>query len=276
MTISASTTDLLKIAKKGAAARRKGGLKTVASTGHLLNRNRISFGSNSILVFEKQIADHDEDHKNTVWFSHKEMEAIRNDVRSSVKRGELDRGLESRSRDTRIQHTASILKVHREHRRWGITNDGECLHLLSRAMSHDDIALAQKLASVDSHEALQEHLSTPETCLTRTSSKLALDNFQRTMHAQKGKSNTPTCARLHSQNLEMRKKEALAALNGDLRNLPRRSGSRWNGDTSSSGRETSNATYARKIPLDMEKPNIWQAMAMRKQERRVAGVAGVA
>lgn len=166
----------------------KGGMRRQKSrsTGNLAGVTRnISFGSNKTMVFQKQIDNDDEEHKNSVWFSHKEMKGIKKDLRESIKKGDFSRGLEQyqgggSSREKRESHTRAILRLQQQQRNAGIQND-ESMGIMSRALSKEDLQKAQALASKDSVQAFQEHSKTPATCITRTSSAKALDNFRKNM-----------------------------------------------------------------------------------------------
>lgn len=133
--------------KNSPKAGKKGGMKT----------NRISFGNSQTLLFEKEVED--DAQKNAVWYSQKEMKNIRKDLKTSIKKGEISRGLEPYEGDMgietkmkRLNHIRSILDLQREQQVKGV-NDEKGLHMLSRALSSDDIRQAQKLASMDSTEA---------------------------------------------------------------------------------------------------------------------------
>jgi hypothetical protein len=162
-------------------------LKASMSTGSL-KRNKISFGEVKTLVFEKEIAGHDEDHKNSVWYSKQEMKSIRKDLKKSIKKGEISRGLEQyqgdfgeENKQKRLNHIYSILDLQREQQEKGIQDD-RGFQMLSRAMSADDIGRARRLASMDSREAFQEYQKT-NNHIIRTSSRNALDNFRKTIHS---------------------------------------------------------------------------------------------
>ena len=170
--------------KEGAERKTRGGLRRLKSksTGEI-RRNRISFGASNTLIFEKQIED--EAHKNDVWFSDKEYQDIGLNLLAKDNKLETTRGLESfekgsGARGKRRAHQRAILQLQTQQRQTGVKDD-QSFHLLSRAMSGEDMRNAQALASVDSSQALQEHLKTPETCITRTSSTKALDNFRKNM-----------------------------------------------------------------------------------------------
>jgi hypothetical protein len=122
-----------------------------------MKKNKISFGNSQTLLFEKTIED--EEQKNAVWYSNKEMKTIRKDLKSCIKKGEITRGLEPYEGDMgletkmkRLNHIRSILDLQREQQAKGVVDD-KGLHMLSRALSSDDIRQAQKLASMDSTEA---------------------------------------------------------------------------------------------------------------------------
>ncbi|CAB9524315.1 expressed unknown protein [Seminavis robusta] len=239
--------------------------KSVNSTG-ALQRNKISFGGTETLVFEKEIGD--QDHKNAVWFSDKEMKAIRKDIRSSVKKSEITRGLEchadtKETRFKRQQHRQGILNLHREQRRVGMEN-AETLHYLSRATSADDLNRALRLASMDSTQAFQEHLQTPKTCITRTSSGKALDNLRKTINVSKL---TP-----YSANKSTSALSRLNRIGG-----PGGIGGSGNPLLMTSG----NATFAPSKPMNRKEPNmLLEAMAKKGNPRTkrptVNGVAAVA
>lgn len=161
-------------------------LKASSSTGSL-KRNTISFGEVKTLVFEKEIAGHDEDHKNSVWYSKQEMKTIRKDLKKSIKKGEISRGLEQykgdfgeENKQKRLNHIYSILDLQREQQEKGI-QDEQGFQMLSRAMSADDIGRARRLASMDSREAFQEYQKT-NNHMIRTTSRNALDNFRKTIN----------------------------------------------------------------------------------------------
>ena len=171
--------------KRAPERKTKGGLRRPQSksTGDLLRRNRISFGTSNTRIFERQIED--EAHKNDVWFSDKEYQDISTNLLAKDNKVETTRGLESFEKDSgargkRRAHQRAILQLQTQQRQTGIQDD-HSFHLLSRAMSGEDLRNAQALASVDSSQALQEHLKTPATCITRTSSTKALDNFRKNM-----------------------------------------------------------------------------------------------
>ncbi|CAB9507637.1 expressed unknown protein [Seminavis robusta] len=171
--------------KASLSPKMKSGLKSSQSTG-CLKRNKISFGSPQMLVFEKDIDNEDEEHKNSVWYSKKEMKSIRKDLKKSIKKGEITRGLEqyegdmgTENKQKRLNHIYSILDLQREQQEQGIQCD-KSLQMLSRAMSADDIGRARRLASMDSTEAFSEYTKT-QSSMIRTSSRNALDNFRKTV-----------------------------------------------------------------------------------------------
>ena len=162
-------------------------VKASMSTGNLsLTRNKISFGEVKTLVFEKEIDGQDEHQKNAVWYSKKEMKSIRKDLKKSIRKGELTRGLEQYDGDfgeenqqKRMNHVYSILDLQREQQQKGIYDD-EGIQMLSRTMSVDHMAKARRLASMDSIEAFHEHQKIRNRIL-RTSSQDALDNLRKTL-----------------------------------------------------------------------------------------------
>ena len=158
-------------------------LKESMSMGSM-KPNKISFGEVKTLVFEKEVDSHDEAHKNAVWYSKNEMKSIRKDLKKSIRKGELTRGLEQYEEDfgdetklKRLNHVYTILELQREQRERGIYDD-KGFKMLSRAMSADHIAKARKLASMDSMEALHEHQANNNPII-RTSSRSALDNLRK-------------------------------------------------------------------------------------------------
>ena len=128
-----------------------------------MKKNKISFGSSQTMLFEKELED--ESHKNAVWYSSKEMKNIRKDLKTSIKKGDISRGLEPYEGDMgletkmkRLNHMRSILDLQKEQQAKGV-KDEKGLHMLSRALSSDDIRQAMKLASLDSNEAFSVHKS---------------------------------------------------------------------------------------------------------------------
>lgn len=175
---------------RGGLSTRSSGMKGSKSMGQL-KRNKISFGDTSTLLFEKDIDDDDEEHKNAVWFSKTEMKSIRKDLKKSIKQGEITRGLEqyegdmgAGNKEKRLNHIYSILDLQKEQQDKGIQCD-KSLQMLSRAMSANDIGRARQLASMDSTQALTEYTNT-NSHVIRTSSRLALDNFRKQMDQKSG------------------------------------------------------------------------------------------
>lgn len=127
------------------------------ATGSGMTKNRISFGNSQTLLFEKEVED--EAHKNAVWYSKGEIKSIRKDLKTSIQKGDISRGLEPYEGDMgletkmkRLNHIRSILDLQKKQNAKGVQDD-KGLQSLSRAMSSDDIRKAQKLASMDSTEA---------------------------------------------------------------------------------------------------------------------------
>jgi len=126
-----------------------------------MKRNKISFGTSSTVVFEKEIED--EEHQNAVWFSQKEMKGIRKDLKKSIKKGEITRGLEHYEGDMgktnkqyRLNHIRQILELQAEQERSGVKDD-KGFALLSKSLSADNLRKAQLLASRDSSDAFAEY-----------------------------------------------------------------------------------------------------------------------
>jgi len=126
-------------------------------------RKNISFGNNQTLLFEKDIENDDEEAKNTVWYSKKEMKSIRKDLKKSIKKGEISRGLETYAGDfgaenklKRINHMKSILALQNAQKECGI-QDEMGLQSLSRSLSADNLRKARQLASLDSTQAFEEY-----------------------------------------------------------------------------------------------------------------------
>lgn len=152
--------------KSNLSSSKLSGLKSNLSSGKLsgkgkdagMKKNRISFGNSHTLLFEKDVED-DEQSKNAVWYSQKEMKTIRKDLKTSIKQGDISRGLEQYEGDMgletkmkRLNHIRSILDLQKDQQAKGVSGE-KGLHQLSRALSSDDIRQAQKLASKDSTEA---------------------------------------------------------------------------------------------------------------------------
>ena len=163
-------------------------IKVSVSTGSLKG-NKISFGEVRTLVFEKEIDGHDQDHKNTVWYSKEDLKSIRKDLKKSIRKGELSRGLEKYEGDfgkenqkKRLHHVYSILDLQRQQQEKGVYDDDE-FQMLSRTMSASHIERARRLASMDSTEAFHEYQKTTNHII-RTSSRNALDNFRKTLSVQ--------------------------------------------------------------------------------------------
>ena len=132
-----------------------------------MKRNKISFGNSSTVLFEKEIEG--EEHQNAVWYSQKEMKTIRKDLKKSIKKGEISRGLEqyegdmgAKNKQDRLNHIRKILELQDQQDRSGVKDD-RGFASLSRSMSADNMKKAQMLASRDSTDAFAEYknLNTP-------------------------------------------------------------------------------------------------------------------
>lgn len=162
-------------------------LKKQNSTPSLsLRPNKISFGNNDTRVFEKEIED--ERHRNECWFSEDEMNGMRQNIRTKVRRGQIERGLEchadSSRRNKKLDHIYAILSLQHKHKQ-NMAAGGDLqkgLSLMSRAMSLEDMRKARDLAKNDSSQALLEYQKMGEDeVMKRTSSRNALDNLKKAL-----------------------------------------------------------------------------------------------
>jgi len=126
-----------------------------------MRRNKISFGASSTVLFEKEIEG--EEHQNAVWYSQKEMKTIRKDLKKSIRKGEISRGLEqyegdmgTQNKQDRLNHIRRILELQDQQDQTGVKDD-KSFSLLSRSMSADNMKKAQMLASRDSTDAFAEY-----------------------------------------------------------------------------------------------------------------------
>jgi len=134
------------------------------STGGM--KKNISFGSNTTRVFNEKISDNQ---KNALWYSAKDYQNIKQNMKLSYRKEGYQRGLETfksresiESRSDQVKlHVQQLLELQREHQELGLKDD-KGLSMLSTSLSRDNLKKAQKIATKDSTDAFSQ-LAADET-----------------------------------------------------------------------------------------------------------------